>query len=88
MRDFAIDLLKDSVETEVVASEEAIKGSASSTPLNPLVLGLPAFLIGVPMMFLFPAVGVLLLALGSLACLIGVVMAIAQSLRGRGESGA
>jgi hypothetical protein len=82
MRDYAIDMLRDAVETDGPSASEGTAGaSGTKRPLNPLALGIPAFLMGTVLVFLFPIVGLLLFAFGAVACLVGVAMAIARNLR-------
>jgi len=86
MRDYAIDLLKDSISSEVVASGEDATVPAKSPPLNPFALGIPVLLIGVVLTFIFTPVGVVLLLLGTVICVVGVVMAMVRSARDRWRS--
>jgi len=86
MRDYAIDLLRDEVETQAQAPADGTV-SRSSPPLNPFALGIPVLLIGVVLTFIFTPVGVALLLLGTLTCVIGVLMAVARSARDRWRSG-
>lgn len=75
MRDFAIDVLKDEVDTEVIATpEQPVDGSAG--PLNPFALGLPLLLLGVILALLFPPLGLAMAGIGAFMCVIGVGMAI------------
>lgn len=82
MRDYAIDMLRDAVEVDGAPEpEEAAGATTGKKPLNPLALGIPAFLMGTVLVFLFPIVGLLLFAFGAVACLVGVAMAIWRNLR-------
>lgn len=85
MRDYAIDLLRDSVGSEV-ADPQPTAPVAGAAPLNPFALGIPFLLIGVVLTFIFTPVGVALLLLGAVTCLAGVVMAIVRSARERWRS--
>lgn len=85
MRDYAIDLLRDSVGAEVAEPADARDGAAKP-PLNPFALGIPILLIGVVLTFIFTPVGAALLALGLVTCLIGVGMAVFRSARERWRS--
>jgi hypothetical protein len=82
MRDYAIDLLRDEVETQASPPGDGTKGR-SAAPLNPFAFGIPVLLIGVVLAFIFTPVGVALLLLGTLICVAGVVMAVARSARDR-----
>jgi hypothetical protein len=83
MRDYAIDVLRDSVGSEVAEAGDARSTLEKKPPLNPFALGIPMLLIGVVLAFIFTPVGVALLALGSITCLIGLVMAVFRSTRDR-----
>ena len=85
MRDYAIDLLRDSVGSEV-DDAPAVAAEGPSKPLNPFALGLPVLLIGVLLTFIFPPVGVALFLLGVILCAFGVVMAMFRSARERWRS--
>lgn len=84
MRDFAIDVLRESVGSEVADMPAAPAGDR--TPLNPFAFGIPVLLIGVVLTFIFPPVGAALLGAGTLACLAGVVMAMYRTARERWRS--
>lgn len=61
LREYAISLLQGETETGPVV--EAVPAAVGSTnPFNPLGVSLPLFLIGGILLFLFPPVGVILLA--------------------------
>lgn len=75
-RDYAIDLLKDGVDTEVISTPEPRADGAPTQPLNPFGLGIPFLLLGVLMMPLFSVVGLAMAGIGALMCVVGVVMAI------------
>jgi hypothetical protein len=86
MRDYAIDLLRDSIGTEVEPPAEDAGQGAQTQPLNPFALGLPVLLIGVVLTFIFTPVGAALFLLGIVICTIGVVMAVFRSTRERWRS--
>ena len=86
MRDYAIDLLRDSVGTEVAPAPESAALAAEAPPLNPFALGIPLLLIGVVLTFIFTPVGVGLFLLGIVTCAAGVVMAVFRSTRDRWRS--
>jgi hypothetical protein len=86
MRDYAIDLLRDSVGTEVEAPDEVADARSKTVPLNPFALGIPVLLIGVVLTFIFTPVGIALLLVGIVLCVIGVAMAVFRSTRERWRS--
>jgi hypothetical protein len=86
MRDYAIDLLRDSVGSEVGDAPVETEKKSAKAPLNPFAMGIPFLLIGAVLTVIFPPVGVALLALGTVTCLIGVVMAMVRSARERWRS--
>lgn len=86
MRDYAIDLLRDSVGSEVADAPVEADRKPGTAPLNPFAMGIPFLLIGAVLTVIFPPVGVALLALGTITCLAGVVMAIVRSARERWRS--
>ena len=86
MRDYAIDLLRESVGSEVADAPEEPDEPTAKPPLNPFALGIPFLLIGVVLTFIFTPVGAALLLLGTVTCLVGVVMAMFRSARERWRS--
>jgi hypothetical protein len=86
MRDYAIDLLRDSVGTDVPPPLEGAGPAGKPPPLNPFALGIPLLLIGVVLTFIFTPVGVGLFLLGVVTCAAGIVMAIFRSTRDRWRS--
>lgn len=91
MRDRAIEVLRDTVETAPAGSageggeeEDAEAGRA----LNPFALGIPLLLVGPFLAFLFPPVGIILVLLGLVACAAGVGLAIVRSTAARFRGGA
>lgn len=87
MRDYAIDLLREEVETEVIATPEERAGRESSAGLlNPFALGIPMMLLGVLLAPLFGLVGLALAAIGALMCVVGLVMAVTRSRSGRADA--
>jgi hypothetical protein len=86
MRDYAIDLLRDSVASETGAEAAGASDGRKAPPLNPFALGIPVLLIGVVLTFIFTPVGMALLLLGTVICVVGVAMAIFRSARQRWSS--
>jgi len=86
MRDYAIDLLRDSIGTDVEPPAEDAGHGSRPQPLNPFALGLPVLLIGVVLTFIFGPVGAALFLLGVLICGFGIVMAVFRSTRERWRS--
>lgn len=86
MRDYAIDLLRDSVDTGASAPEAGGAAGKDGAPLNPFALGIPVILMGAVLTFIFTPVGIALLALGLVVCVVGVVMAMARSARAQWRS--
>ncbi len=82
-RDYAIDLLRESVPTEIPAGPGPPKPGAPAPVLNPFALGIPLLSIGVVLSFIFTPIGAAMLLLGVLTCLTGVLMAIFRSARAR-----
>ncbi len=76
LRDYAIDVLRESVAEDAGEAQPALATVAAVAPLNPFGLGLPLLLAGAVLAGIFPPVGLLLLAGGILACAAGVVMAL------------
>lgn len=82
MRDYAIDVLRDSVAPSVEPA--AAKAPAASTgPLNPFAFAIPIFLVGAVLTPLFPPLGLTLAGFGIIVCLGGLGIAIARSLWSR-----
>lgn len=77
-RDYVIDVLKEEVDTEVIATPEARGDSPSPGTLNPFGLGIPFLLLGVLLMPLFSIVGLAISAIGAFMCVVGVAMAITR----------
>lgn len=86
VRDYAIDLLRDSVDSEVPVETRTAAAGAKAPPLNPFALGIPVLLIGVVLTFIFPPVGLGMLLLGTAICTIGLAMAVFRSTRERWRS--
>jgi len=86
MRDYAIDLLRESVGSEVGTEGSAPAAGSETPPLNPFALGIPVLLIGVVLTFIFTPVGVALLLLGTSICVVGIGMALFRSARERWRS--
>ena len=77
-RDYAIDLLRDEGEDEVIATPATGAGAGSPGALNPFALGLPFKVLGVLLLPLFSIVGLALLVIGAFMCVVGVAMAITR----------
>jgi hypothetical protein len=80
-RELAIDVLRETVDTEVPVAGPA--QDPHLRPFNPVAFGIPAFMMGGVLIFLFPIVGLALFAIGAGATLFGMGMAILESFRGR-----
>jgi hypothetical protein len=75
LREYAIDLLRDA--TEAVDAPAARPASARrSNNNNPLGLGLLLGVVGVPLAFIFPPLGIGLVAFAAVMCLVGVGMIV------------
>jgi len=86
VRDYAIDLLRDSVGSDAAVDSSTPPGGTKAPPLNPFALGIPVLLIGVVLAFIFPPVGMGMLLLGTVICAAGLAMAIFRSTRQRWRS--
>ncbi|HEY8517565.1 MAG TPA: hypothetical protein VIS07_18800 [Candidatus Binatia bacterium] len=87
-RDYAIDLLRDEVETQGPSPSTAAAAAAGVPgPLNPFAFGIPLLLTGSVLTFIFTPLGVALLGLGVLTCIVGVIAAVARSARDRWSAG-
>lgn len=75
LREYAISLLQGETETGSVA-EAAPAAVGSTNPFNPLGISLPLFLVGGLLLFLFPPVGVILLAAAVLMGTWGVLWSL------------
>jgi hypothetical protein len=78
VRDYAIDLLKGEVETEVVATPEARPDGRPAGNLNPFGLGIPFLALGVLLLPLFSVMGLAIAGIGAFMCVVGVVMALTR----------
>lgn len=87
VRDFAIDVLKDEVDTEVIATPETPAEGDAPPPLNPFGLGIPLVILGVLLLPLFGVLGLAMSAIGGFMCLVGVGIAIVGRRSGGGEPG-
>ncbi len=76
LRDYAIDVLRESVAEDPSEAPTAHPTAAAAAPLNPFGLGIPLLLAGAVLAAIFPPVGLLLLAGGLIACTTGVMMAL------------
>lgn len=86
MRDYAIDLLRDSVGSEVAERTGPPSSAAARPPLNPFALGIPILLIGALLTVIFPPIGAAMLGVGTVTCLVGMAMAMFRSARERWRS--
>jgi hypothetical protein len=82
MRDYAIDVLRDSV-APAVESAAPRAAPASPGPLNPFAFGIPIFLVGAVLTPLFPPLGLTLAGFGVVVCLGGLGLALARSIWSR-----
>lgn len=82
-RDYAIDLLRESVPTETPVGPGPPEPGARAPALNPFAFGIPLLAMGGVLSFIFTPVGVAMLLLGVLTCVTGVLMAIFRSARDR-----
>ena len=81
MRDYAIEGLREAVEEPPPEAERvAMAAAGKPAPLNPLALGIPLVAVGFFLMLIFPPVGVLIMALGAIAVIIGLVAAMTRTL--------
>jgi len=72
LREYAISLLQG--ETETSQMDRIVSGDTTrKAPFNPLALVLPLALAGGILFFLFPAVGIVLLAAAAMAVLWGIL---------------
>lgn len=83
MRDFAIDVLRDSVRPSEEGEAGATRSEVNAGPLNSFALGIPVLLVGGVLLPLFPPLGLTLGGLGVLLCLAGLGAALARALWGR-----
>jgi hypothetical protein len=75
LREYAIDLLRDG--TEAVDAPAARPTTARrKTNNNPLGLGLLLGVIGLPLAFIFPPLGVGMVVIATLLCVAGVAMIV------------
>ncbi len=86
VREYAIDLLRDSVGSDAAVEPATVPGGTKAPPLNPFALGIPVLLIGVVLTFIFPPVGMGMLLLGTVICAVGLAMAVFRSTRQRWRS--
>ena len=74
LREYAIDLLRDG--TEAVDAPAARPTPARRSNNNPLGLGLLLGVVGVPLAFIFPPLGIGMVAIAAVMCLTGVTMIV------------
>ncbi|MGH7819596.1 MAG: hypothetical protein ACREQ9_07480 [Candidatus Binatia bacterium] len=75
LRDLALSIVRE----EVRSGQEDSRSDAASRPerpFNPIVMGVPVFLMGAVMVILFPPVGMLLFAVSFLLVGWGIVMSV------------
>jgi hypothetical protein len=75
LRDLATGLLRERVE-EVEAVPGARSATAVTTPLNPLAVAIPLLLVGSLLVFLFPPVGLVILAFAVLMFVWGLIASV------------
>jgi len=81
MRDFAIEVLRESVEEPPPEAERvAMAAAGKPAPLNPLAFGIPLLAVGFFLALIFPPVGLTIMGLGAISVLFGVGGAILRSL--------
>jgi hypothetical protein len=83
LRDYAIDVLRETVGEDVPIESAGAAAGAKPKPLNPLSLGLPMLLVAALLLFFFPAMGLLFLIGGLVASGLGAGMAITAARRRR-----
>ena len=75
LREYAIDLLREGTEAvDAPAARTATAKGAKSQ--NPLGLGLLLGVVGVPLAFIFPPLGIGMVAIAAMMCLVGVTMIV------------
>ena len=75
MREYAIDLLRDGTEAvDAPAARPATTHRKNNN--NPLGLGLLLGVVGVPLAFIFPPLGIGMVVIAGLMCLAGVAMVV------------
>lgn len=79
MREYAIDVLRDSVlpSEEPAAAPEA---APTAAPLNSFALGIPILLVGAVLVPLFPPLGLTLAGFGVLLCAVGLLLAATRAI--------
>ena len=81
MRDFAIEVLRESVEEPPPEAERvAMAAAGKPAPLNPLAFGIPLIAVGFFLALIFPPVGLTIMGLGVISVILGVGGAILRSL--------
>ena len=77
LREYAIDLLRDGTEAvDAPAARPATARRGGNN--NPLGLGLLLGVIGLPLAFVFPPLGIGMVAISALMCLAGLVMIVVR----------
>jgi hypothetical protein len=80
LREFAVILLRDEVQT---ADPPAASVAAASATFNPFGIAIPLFLTGVVLVFLFPPVGLVLFAAAAVVAAWGMGTALLARSAGR-----
>jgi hypothetical protein len=75
LREYAIDLLRDGTEAVDAPAAPPAQARRKSNN-NPLGLGLLLGVIGVPLAFIFPPLGIGMVAIAAVMCLAGVTMIV------------
>jgi hypothetical protein len=75
LRDLATGLLRERVE-EAEVSPGVRSDGAVAAPLNPLAVAIPLLLVGVLLVFLFPPVGLVILAFAVLMLVWGLIASL------------
>ena len=85
MREYAIDLLRDATEAvDAPAARPATARRGNNT--NPLGLGLLLAVVGVPLTYVFPPLGIGMALIAAVMCAAGLAMIVIPPLRSRGRS--
>jgi hypothetical protein len=84
-RDYAIDFLREEVDTEVIASAEETSLQGAPAAMNPFGLGIPLLFLGVVLVPLFGLMGLAIASIGIFMCVVGVAMAVVGQFRKKAE---
>lgn len=85
-RDYAIDFLREEVDTEVIAPADQAAVQGAPAAMNPFGLGIPLLFLGVVLVPLFGLMGLAIAAIGIFMCLVGVGMAVVGQFRKKDET--